>query len=76
MRTRLAEEQLRGLIQRRVQQLGLAQRLAERNLDDLGCRAAPTITPKSPAIAASIAATPKRVASTRSKATGLPPRWT
>ena len=73
--SRSAEEQRGGLVQQGVQQLRLAQRLLERNLDDL-CAAQRDHAPKRPPATASSAATPKRVASTRSNATGVPPRCT
>ena len=42
----------------------------------MSCPRSDTIWPYSPACAASAALTPNRVASTRSYAVGVPPRWT
>ena len=73
---RLAKEDLGLGVQRLGHRLQLRRRLAERRPARCRCPRSAVILPQSPASAASIACSPKRVASTRSKAVGVPPRWT
>ena len=75
-RVELAEEHLGDAVEHRRSTARVAATARASGTRTISLPASATIWPNAPSCTASMAAMPKRVDSTRSKAVGVPPRWT